>query len=128
MKNLLKTMVVGTFVEPLARKVHSFLMLERGNQSTSVVDDRACLYDIQTIDVMNRVLTKDSNCIDVGCHVGSILREILNLSPEGTHFVFEPLPELYKGLLKEFGSIESLRIHDCALSDAAGVTSFQHVS
>ena len=71
MKDLLKRMVVGTFFEPLARKL--YLLLTR----KSMVHDKNRLYDMQTYEVMKRVLKKDSNCVDVGCHVGSILKEIL---------------------------------------------------
>ena len=116
MNNLLKKMVVGTFIEPLARKVHSLFK-----------EDKNRLYDIQTIEVMKRVLKKDSNGVDVGCHQGSILREILSFAPKGAHFAFEPLPEMYQGLLESFGSVQGLRIYDCALSDTTGTTSFQHV-
>lgn len=127
MKELLKKMVIGTFLEPLSRKVNSVFTQERGAESLSNVDDMNRLYDMQTIEVMKQVLKNNSNCIDVGCHQGSILREILRLAPKGTHFVFEPLPEMYKGLLESFGKIHYLHIYDYALSDVKGVTSFQHV-
>jgi len=60
--------------------------------------------------------------------VGSTLKEILSLAPNGTHFAFEPLPEMYEGLLKQFGSIQGLSIYDYALSDSTGTSSFQHVT
>jgi MoaA/NifB/PqqE/SkfB family radical SAM enzyme len=41
------------------------------------VEDKNRQYDIQTLEVMKRVLQNDSNCVDVGCHQGSILREML---------------------------------------------------
>jgi FkbM family methyltransferase len=85
------------------------------------------LYDIQTFKVMELVLKKDSNCVDVGCHTGSILKEILSLAPMGTHFAFEPIPELYQELLESFTGIPGLSISDFALSDTTGTTSFQHV-
>lgn len=127
MKDLLKKLIVGTFLEPLARKVNSVFAQGRGAESLSGADDMNRLYDIQTIEVMKRVLKNDSNCIDVGCHQGSILREILSLAPKGNHFVFEPLPEMYQGLLESFGKNHELRIYDYALSDVKGLTSFQHV-
>ncbi len=127
MNDLLKKMVVGTFIEPLARKVHSLFTDARVAERTSNVEDKNHLYDIQTIEVMKRVLKKGSNCVDVGCHQGSILREILSFAPKGSHFAFEPLPEMYKGLLESFGGIQGLHIFNCALSDTTGTTSFQHV-
>jgi FkbM family methyltransferase len=73
------------------------------------------------------VLREDSNCVDVGCNRGGILREMLRFAPKGTHFAFEPIPEVYEGLLESFGSIANLHLYDCALSDTAETTSFVHV-
>lgn len=89
--------------------------------------DQNELYDQQTFEVMKRVITADSNCIDVGCHSGVMLDEILKLSPNGSHFAFEPLPELYKGLTKKFASYHKIKIFNTALSDSTGTVTFQHV-
>jgi FkbM family methyltransferase len=76
---------------------------------------------------MKQVLQEDSNCIDVGCHVGSILKEILRFAPKGTHFAFEPISGMYQGLMESFGSLVNVHLYDFALSDFVGTTSFQHV-
>ncbi len=123
MKRQLKKMIVGTPWEPLARRLHAAFL----RAGSSDVEDRNRQYDIQTLEVMRRVLRKDSNCVDVGCHQGSILREMLRFAPAGTHFAFEPLPGMYQGLRESFGGLANLHLHDCALSDVAGTTSFQHV-
>lgn len=125
MKDRLKQMLLGTALEPLARKVHA--ALTRGCGAASDAGDKGLMYDLQTLEVMKRVLRDDSNCVDVGCHQGSILKEMLRLAPRGTHFAFEPLPGLYAGLRATFGSVANVRLHDYALSDVAGTTSFQHV-
>jgi FkbM family methyltransferase len=127
MKHHLKKIILGTFLEPLAIKMYSAFTQDSGAESTSNLQDKNRSYDIQTFKVMKRVIKKDSNCIDVGCHQGSILREILSFAPKGTHFAFEPLPKMYQGLLESFGNIQNLRIYDYALSDTTGTTSFQHV-
>jgi FkbM family methyltransferase len=120
-------MIVGTALEPLARKVHAAFARRLGDPSASSAADRNRLYDIQTIEVMKRVLQENSNCVDVGCHKGRILKEMLRIAPKGTHFAFEPLPRVYQGLLKSFRSSANLRLYDCALSDTAGTATFQHV-
>ena len=84
-------------------------------------------YDRQTVAVMQKVLTKDSNCIDVGCYEGRILREILNYAPCGRHFAFEPIPRLAQALKETFLPFENVQVFDVALSDAAGTSTFQHV-
>ncbi|MGH7900468.1 MAG: FkbM family methyltransferase, partial [Thermodesulfobacteriota bacterium] len=127
MKDLLKQMIAGTSLEPIARRVHAAFTRDRGAASTSNVEDKNRLYDIQTLKVMKLVLQEDSNCVDVGCHQGSILREMLRLAPKGTHFAFEPIPGMYQGLLESFGSLANLHLYDCALSDTVGTASFQHL-
>jgi FkbM family methyltransferase len=127
MKDRLKQMLFGTALEPLARKLHAALTRERGASNAFDAGDKSRIYDIQTLQVMKRVLQKDSNCVDVGCHQGSILKEMLRFAPRGTHFAFEPLPGMYARLRETFGSIANLQLYDYALSDIAGTTSFQHV-
>lgn len=127
MKKLLKKMVAGTSLEPLSRKLYGTFTRKPSVAEPLEAMDKNRQYDTQTIEVMKRVLTEDSNCVDIGCHEGSILAEILRFSPKGTHFAFEPLPAMYQGLLKTFGDIENLSIYDFALSDTEGVFSFQHV-
>ena len=118
-RNLLKRLILGTALEPIARK--ALAAVKRGAPSAST------LYDIQTLEVTRRVLERDSNCVDVGCHKGAILKHILRLAPEGTHVAFEPIPRMYRHLVQTFGARASVHIHDIALSDRAGTASFHHV-
>jgi len=89
--------------------------------------DQNQLYDIQTIEVMKRVLSDNSNCIDVGCHTGVFLDEILKLAPKGFHYGFEPLPDLSKLLTSKFKGFDKVEIQGLALSDVDGEAIFQHV-
>jgi FkbM family methyltransferase len=81
-------------------------------------------YDRETIAVMRRCLTVDSNCVDVGCYKGNILQRILKLAPNGVHYAFEPLPAYYHRLVKAFPNVHS---YELALSDVAEETTFQYV-
>jgi FkbM family methyltransferase len=85
------------------------------------------LYDVQTIEVMQRRLRPESNAADVGCHSGEILREILKLAPDGRHLAFEPLPGIFAMLEAQFGGNSHVSLFNIALSDAAGTVEFQHV-
>jgi FkbM family methyltransferase len=89
--------------------------------------DQNQLYDIQTIEVMRRVLVHDSNAIDVGCHAGSVLSEILKIAPDGQHFAFEPLPDMFANLQRDFSTNHHVSLHNLALSDNSGSVTFQHV-
>jgi FkbM family methyltransferase len=79
------------------------------------------IYDRQATEVMSRVLSVDSNCIDIGCHKGDFLRTFLKYAPEGRHFAFEPIPQLADCLRVEFPSVQ---VFDLALSDTSGEASF----
>ena len=81
-------------------------------------------YDAETLAVMKRVLRADSNCVDVGAHSGSILRRMLEFAPRGQHLAFEPLPDFADQLRTSFAQV---RVFELALSDSAGLTSFQRV-
>jgi FkbM family methyltransferase len=85
------------------------------------------LYDLQTIRVMQRILNPESNCIDIGCHTGVFLDEIIKIAPFGSHFAFEPIPSLFLELSARFSTNEKVTISNVASSDKSGEVSFQHV-
>jgi len=85
---------------------------------------RNAMYDRQTVAVMRRVLVQTSNCVDVGCAEGSILKEMLALAPNGRHYAFEPIPALAANLRATFPSV---RVIEAALSDVSVEATFEHV-
>ncbi|MCB0476904.1 MAG: FkbM family methyltransferase [Crocinitomicaceae bacterium] len=82
-------------------------------------------YDRLTMEIFKKHLKSDSNCIDVGCHKGEILDEILKLAPQGKHFAFEPIPNFYKSLDSKYS--EKVTLFNCALADETGETTFNYV-
>jgi FkbM family methyltransferase len=85
-------------------------------------------YDSQTVAVMKRILEANSNCIDVGCHAGNFMDVILKLAPNGTHLGFGPIPDLHRNLRDKYAYNVNVTIHNYALADIRGETSFQHVT
>jgi FkbM family methyltransferase len=79
------------------------------------------IYDRQAEEAMTRVLRAHSNCVDAGAHEGAFLRVFLARAPGGTHFAFEPIPELAASLRDRF---DTVRVFELALSDKAGNASF----
>lgn len=71
------------------------------------------------------VLTQDANCIDVGANIGSTLRCICAVAPEGRHIAYEPLPSLCLRLRSEFPTVD---IRQAALSNHIGEEDFVHVT
>jgi len=69
-------------------------------------------------------LVEDSNCIDVGAHIGSVLADIVRVAPLGRHIAYEPLPHLAAELAARFPSVD---VRQAALSDQNGTASFNWV-
>jgi FkbM family methyltransferase len=80
--------------------------------------------DEAMVQIMEQRLTATSNCIDVGCHSGGFLTEILRLAPNGQHYAFEPIPRLAETLKTQFPQVN---VQAAALSDTNGETTFHHV-
>jgi FkbM family methyltransferase len=118
MISTLKRLIIGSPLEELARTIHGWLTLDRPARMNQQ-------YDRQTRTIMGRVLKRTSNCVDVGCHQGWILDDMLRIAPDGTHFAFEPLPCLFRELERKYTG--RARLSNLALSDSTGNTTFQHV-
>lgn len=83
-------------------------------------------YDAQTVKILKKICKPSSNCIDVGCHKGEMLDLILKYAPQGQHYCFEPLPDLFQGLIeKKYPS--NCHFFEVALSRETGSTSFNYV-
>jgi FkbM family methyltransferase len=74
--------------------------------------------------LMDRELREDSDCLDVGAHAGSVLREMVRLAPRGRHLAWEPLPAFAAALRDEFPGVE---VREAALADESGQRELTHV-
>ncbi len=88
--------------------------------------DKDTYYNELTELVMKKVLTPVSTCIDVGCHLGTVLERMLKYSPNGSFFAFEPIPALYERLIQNFKK-PNIHIYKLALSNTKGQESFNYV-
>lgn len=84
-------------------------------------------YDRLVSRILKEYCTKTSNCVDIGSHEGEFLDLFIKISPEGTHFAFEPLPGLFKQLITRFMKYSNCHIYNYALSNENGTTPFNHV-
>lgn len=87
---------------------------------------RNAYYNHLTEDVMQRALTSTAVCVDVGCNKGLILEQMIKLAPKGRFLAFEPIPDLHHRL-KELFSLPGVSVYPFALSDTAGISSFNYV-
>lgn len=74
---------------------------------------------------MKRHIKKDFNCVDVGCHKGEMLEDMLVFAGSGKHFAFEPIPDFFQDLQRKFAGKATILPY--ALSDKSGTTTFQWV-
>lgn len=81
-------------------------------------------YDRMTAEIIRRVTTPLSNCIDVGANRGAVLRVMVDAAPLGAHVAFEPLPDHAERLRIAFPEVD---VRALALADARGEVSFTHV-
>ena len=92
--------------------------------ASTLFHDRNATYNCQTIDVMRRLLHRDSGCVDMGAHRGDILQHMVAIAPDGRHHAFEALPHLAEELRKRFPAVV---VHQMAVSDSRGEADFQYV-
>jgi FkbM family methyltransferase len=63
---------------------------------------------------IRRLIRPDSNCIDIGSHIGSFLSLLMRFAPRGKHVAFEPVPEKALWLKRKFPEVE---VRNLALGD-----------
>lgn len=83
-------------------------------------------YDKLTKKIIKTICKADSNCVDVGCHKGEVLDIMRKYAPEGKHFGFEPIPDLYIDLVEKYSGT-TVKIYDFALSNNYGTATFNYV-
>jgi FkbM family methyltransferase len=66
----------------------------------------------------------DGHCIDVGSHVGDILRDLVRVAPNGRHIAYEPLPAFAADLRAAFPQVD---VRTKALANEHGDRTFVHV-
>jgi FkbM family methyltransferase len=117
MLDSLKKLVKRSRLAPLAASVYG-LTLPAGRREAML---RNLRYDRQTVEVMRRVLTAQSSCIDIGAHDGEILRYITKLAPRARHVAFEPIPQLAATLRVQFPRVT---VHESACGERSGWADF----
>jgi FkbM family methyltransferase len=115
MKQLVKRAVGRTPFAPLARTIYQRVVPGAGPDP----DNRVAFK------IMAEVLDPGSNCIDVGCHEGVLLEQMVRRAPRGAHLAFEPIPEYATALQQRFPDVE---VKQVALSDTPGEAEFNFVA
>ncbi|MGQ4647622.1 FkbM family methyltransferase [Lyngbya aestuarii] len=119
MKEFLKHLLIRTPFENPARKIQSLLRFRKRFKHPELQEIHLESHRIEQ--VTQRLISESSNCIDIGCHLGSMLSDILRLSPHGSHIAFEPVPYKAHWLKQKFPEVA---VKEIALSDTSGKVSF----
>ena len=103
----------------LKRYIRSFLNVIHLDISKNIE------YDRLTKAIIKRTLKSNSNCVDVGCHKGEILDFFIKYAPNGQHYGFEPIPDLFKSLKDKY--TDKANILPYAISNEEGESTFKFV-
>jgi FkbM family methyltransferase len=115
-RKLASTLLGPNFYDELKFSLNKF----QRKRSKSVV------YDHLTKLVIKKALQHNSICVDVGCHKGYILRMMMHYAPKGKCYAFEPLPDLYRELVRLFRK-KNVKLYNTALSNKKGISPFNYV-
>lgn len=118
-KEYLALQLIGTPLERPLRWIRSIpeLLDRRRHPEWNSVRDEGKAIDR----LLKDVIKENSNCIDIGCHLGAMLNAMQRLAPKGVHVAFEPTPYKARWLRQRYPAIE---IRPEALSDQPGTVEF----
>jgi FkbM family methyltransferase len=121
MKEYAKHLLIRTPLEKPAQKIQEVLEFGQRNKYPELND---IYMERQRIEqMMQREIGDSFNCIDIGCHLGSMLSLILRLAPHGHHIAFEPTPHKARWLKRKFPEVD---VRELALGDESGEVTFYH--
>ncbi len=124
MQEYLKHLLIRTKFEQPAQNLQRLYNSRKKNKHPELEE---IYLEPQRIDkIFESVITTSSNCIDIGCHLGSTLSKITKLAPEGKHIAFEPISYKARWLKQKFPEVE---VREIALGDRSETVKFyQNIS
>ncbi|EDN68013.1 Methyltransferase FkbM [Beggiatoa sp. PS] len=121
LKEYIAHLLVGTHLQQPAQYLRKVVNLRKHWKYPEL---KEIYLESSRIDKMMECMIKDSmNCIDIGCHIGSMLSLILQRSPHGHHIAIEPIPYKAEWLKRKFPNVN---VQQIALSDTPHEATFHH--
>jgi len=114
-----KHTLIRTPLEKPAKQLQRVLNAWRVLRHPGLHDIYAEEYEIERF--FDKVVRRNSNCVDVGAHIGSTLSSILRRAPKGKHIAIEPVRRKAEWLRRKFPEVD---VRDVALADAPGTKRF----
>lgn len=119
LKEYIAHQLIGTPFESPARRWRELIAILNKLKHPEL---REIYLESSRIDLAIERIIKDSmNCIDIGCHLGSVVQQMKRLSPRGRHIAIEPIPYKANWLKRKFPDIEVMQL---ALRDKSGEAEF----
>jgi FkbM family methyltransferase len=113
--------LIGTPLDRPARLVRDMftrrILIRHPEISDALLEDRL-LHKI-----IHAKVRAESNCIDVGGHLGAVTQLFVELAPKGNHTCVEPTPHKAGWLRKKYPQVQ---LFQGAVSDHTGTISFFH--
>ncbi|MDH4362790.1 MAG: FkbM family methyltransferase, partial [Acidimicrobiia bacterium] len=86
----LASAMVGTPLQAVAETVRDIKNVRTVRREPGLADVLA--ETRRTYELMSKVIRADTNCVDVGAHLGVMLHRMMTLAAHGQHHAFEPVP------------------------------------
>lgn len=119
LKEYIAHQLIGTPFESPVRRLRELTALSKQLKHPELKEIYA---ESSRIDLlMERIINDSMNCIDIGCHLGSVVQQMKRLSPRGRHIAIEPVPYKANWLKRKFPDVEVMQL---ALSDKEGEAEF----
>jgi FkbM family methyltransferase len=113
-----KSMIVGSPLESAAKRFRWILATAWPNLELAEI----LLEERRLPLVLSQLLSRTSNVLDVGCHIGSFLSLVRQIAPDGHHVAIEASPVKARLLSQKFRDV---RIEQIAISDSSGMAMFE---
>lgn len=118
----LKVRLVGTPAQPVLENVRRLWTWPDRRRHPELAD---VWHEGARLDALLRhLISPASNCIDIGCHIGSVLSLMIRCAPDGTHRAIEASPAKAALLQRRYPGVD---IRSVAVSDTPGTVTFYDV-
>ena len=118
-KLYLKHLLVDSPLGRVGRRIRWVLQMPQRIRHPELWD--MYLEDQRTHRALAELIDDGDWCVDVGAHVGSMLADMVRLSPSGKHVAFEPVPHKAKWLRRKFSMVS---VVEAATSAGPGTATF----
>jgi FkbM family methyltransferase len=116
----IKSALVGSPLDSFAQQLKRLTEFPRRHRHPELTE--IYLEEQRLPAVLKRLLKPNSNAVDVGCHIGSVLCLLRTIAPEGKHVAIEASKIKGEWLKKKFPTVD---VYNVAVADRSGRAPFE---